>query len=256
MKTRKLSGWVLGMALASGALAPGFAQNAVNPSQTVTSSEKTRAAVLSPAVTTPAARAPLAETASKSLPAAPAATGDPAAKTPPAILSLSPWFYEVERLARAGVDDSVIFAYINNSAGTFNLTADQVIYLKNLGLSPQIINTMIDHDQDLISGARPLTASASPPFPPAVQAALAARLHPAASAATPSPVMAAPSAAPESNIIAPDDNSDEAGTLVYVEPDDVRDQPLSAGPVRVPYAVKLNDPIIMLKLPTFTVPCW
>ena len=256
MKTRKLSGWVLGMALASGALAPGLAQDAINPSPTVTSLEKTGTAVLSPVVTTPTPPAPRAETASKSLPAAPAATGAPVAKPPPAILSLSPWFYEVERLARAGIDDSVIFAYINNTAGTFNLTADQIIYLKNLGLSPQVINTMIDHDQDLISGARPLTASASPPFPPAVQAALEARLHPAVSAATPSPVLTAPSTVPRSSIIAPDDNSDEAGTLVYVEPDDVPDQPLSAGPVRVPYAVKLNDPIIMLKLPTFTVPCW
>jgi hypothetical protein len=244
------------MVLASGAVALGFAQNAINPSPAVTSPEKTGAAVLSPTVTTLAAPATRAETASKSLPAAPAATGDPVAKPPPAIRSLSPWFYEVERLARGGVDDTVIFAYINNTAGTFNLTADQIIYLKNLGLSPQVINTMIDHDQDLISGARPLTASASPPFPPAVQAALAARLHPAGSAAAPSPVLAAPPAAPESTIIAPDDDSDAAGTLVYVEPDDVPDQPQSAGPVRVPYAVKLNDPIIMLKLPTFTVPCW
>jgi hypothetical protein len=169
---------------------------------------------------------------------------------------MSPWFYEVERLARAGVDDSVIFAYINNTAGTFNLTADQVIYLKNLGLSPQVINTMIDHDQELISGARPLPASAPPPFPPAVQAALAARLHPAGSAASPSPVVAAPSTVPWSSIIAPDDDADAGGTLVYVEPDDVPDQPHSAGPVRVPYAVKLNDPIIILKLPSFALPYW
>src|ERR1019366_5185551 len=214
-------------------------QNAVDPSPTVASPEKPGAAVLSPAVTIPAAPAPRAETASKSLPAATAASGAPVAKAPPAILSMSPWFYEVERLARAGVDDTVIFAYINNTAGTFNLTADQIIYLKNLGLSPQVINTMIDHDQDLISGVRPLTASASPPFPPAVQAALEARLHPAVSAATPSPVLTAPSTVPRSSIIAPDDNSDEAGTLVYVEPDDVPDQPLSTGPVRLPYAVKL-----------------
>ena len=169
---------------------------------------------------------------------------------------MSPWFYEVERLARAGVDDTVIFAYINNTAGTFNLTADQVIYLKNLGLSPQVINTMIDHDQDLISGARPLTASAPPPFPPAVQAALAARLHPAAGASTPSAVVAAPSTVPWSSIIAPDDDPDAAGTLVFVEPDDVPDQPRSAGPVRVGYPVKLNDPIIILRLPTFTLPYW
>jgi len=39
-----------------------------------------------------------------------------------------------------------------------------------------------------------------------------------------------------------------------VEPDDVPDQPASLGPVRAPYAVKLNDPIVILKLPSFTVP--
>ncbi|MGO8926679.1 MAG: hypothetical protein ACLQU3_07315 [Limisphaerales bacterium] len=256
MKTRILPGWVLGMALASGALTPGLTQNAINPSPTVASPEKAGAAVLSPPVVTPAVPAPSAETASNSLPATPAVSRAPVTSQSTAIVSLSPWFYEVERLARAGVDDSVLLAYINNTAGTFNLTADQVIYLKNLGLSTQVINTMMDHDQELISGARPMPASAPPPFPPAVQAALAARLHPAGNAPTPSAAPAAPSPAPESTIIAPDDDSDAAGTLVSVEPDDVPDQPRSAGPVRVPYPVKLNDPIIILKLPSFGVPYW
>jgi hypothetical protein len=43
---------------------------------------------------------------------------------------------------------------------------------------------------------------------------------------------------------------------VKVEPDDAPDQPASAGPVRVPYPVKLNDPIIILRLPSFALPCW
>jgi hypothetical protein len=180
----------------------------------------------------------------------------PAANTPPAIISWSPWFYEVERLAKAGVDEGVVQTYINSTAGTFNLTADQVIYLKNLGLSPQMINTMIDHDQELISGARPLTASAPPPLPPSVQAALAARLHPAGDATVPSEAPAPLPPATRSTIIAPDDDSDAARAWVMVEPDDVPDQPRSAGPVRVPYAVKLSDPIVIFRLPTFTVPYW
>ena len=61
---------------------------------------------------------------------------------------------------------------------------------------------------------------------------------------------------PWSSIIAPEDDSDAAGTLVSVKPDDVPNQPRSAGPVRVPYPVKLNDPIIILRLPTFTLPYW
>ena len=34
------------------------------------------------------------------------------------------------------------------------------------------------------------------------------------------------------------------------------EQPEGIGPVRARYAVKLNDPIIMLRVPTLTVPCW
>jgi hypothetical protein len=58
------------------------------------------------------------------------------------------------------------------------------------------------------------------------------------------------------SIIAPDYEPGANGTLVWVEPDDVPEQPASAGPVRVPYAVKLNDPIVVLRLPTFALPCW
>ena len=115
---------------------------------------------------------------------------------------------------------------------------------------------MMDHDQELISGARTLTASAPPPYPPAVQAALAARLHATAAAAAPSATPVASSSAPGGSIIAPDDESDVAGTWAFFEPYDVPEQPASAGPVRVPYAVKLSDPIIIFRLPTFTVPYW
>jgi hypothetical protein len=92
------------MVLASGAITPPFAQNVIDPSPT-------------------AAPAPRAESASGSSPAALAAPGNPATNPPPAIRSLSPWFYEVEQLARASVEDSVIQTYITSSAGTFNLTA-------------------------------------------------------------------------------------------------------------------------------------
>jgi hypothetical protein len=256
MKTRTVPGWVLGLMLAGGALAPGFTHAATEPSSSAVSPEKTGAAVSSPAITAPAAGAPRADATSEPSPAAPATPAQPATNPPPAILSMSPWFYEVERLAKAGVDDGVVQTYINSTAGTFNLTAEQVIYLKNLGLSSQVINTMIDHDQELISGARPLPAAAPPPFPPAVQAALAARLHPAGDAAAPSATPVAPPPEPWSTIIAPDDDSDAAHAWVMVEPDDVPDQPASAGPVRVPYAVKLSDPIVIFRLPTFTVPYW
>lgn len=222
------------MVLASAAIAPGGAQDALKPSQTTVSSSNTVATI--PAPTTAAL---------------PKDAGD---KTRAATFYSSPWVDEVERLTQAGVDEGVVLSYVANSAGTFNLTADQIIHLKSVGASPEVINAMIQHDQELISGARPLTASYPPSLPAALQAALAAHPQPAAATAASPATPPAPAPAP-SQVIANDDFN-ASGDMFFVEPDDVPEQPASAGPVRVPYAVKLNDPIVILKLPSFSVPCW
>ncbi len=256
MKTRTLSGWVLGMVLAGGVVASGFAQNGVDPSQTPVSPAKTGAAVPAPAVTTSVEPGIPSQPAPQPSTAAPALTGNTQDKSLSPIHNLSPWFYEVERLTQARVNEGVVLSYINNEAGAFNLTADQVITLKNLGASPEVISAMLEHDRELNSGERPMTASAPPPLPASVQANLAASLHTTAPASAPPPTVATPSPASSGSIIAPDDASGANGTWVWVEPDDVPDQPASAGPVRVPYAVKLNDPIVVLRLPTFALPGW
>ena len=66
---------------------------------------------------------------------------------PPA--NLSPGAAEVVRLAGSGVGDDVVLAYIQNSQAPFNLTADDVLYLKDIGLSPQVISAMLSHDSTL-----------------------------------------------------------------------------------------------------------
>jgi hypothetical protein len=222
------------MVLVSGAVVPGTAQDALKPSQPTVTSNST-------AVATPA-------------PAAPAVTNKGGDKTSSTILHTSPWVDEVERLTKAGVDEGVVLAYVINSAGTFNLTADQIVRLKNIGVSPQVVNAMIQHDPELIAGARPLTAAPPPSLPAALQAALAAHPQPAVATATPSTASAAPAPAP-AQIIANDDY-DADRDWIYVEPDDVPDQPANLGPVRAPYAVRLNDPIIVLRLPSLSVPYW
>ena len=256
MKTRTLLGWVLGMILAGGTVACGFAQDDLNPSQKAVSPEKSGAAAPSPAVPasmepgTPPQAAPQPSTA------APAKPGIADGKSPSSNRILSPWYYEIQKLTQAGVDEAVVMSYINGSAGTFNLSADQIISLKTLGVSPQVINAMIEHDRELVSGERPLTVSAPPALPPSVQAALEASLHTTTQASPPPASVTTPVDASTASIVAPDDDAEGPGMWVMVEPDDVPDQPASAGPVRVPYAVKLNDPIIILRLPTFTLPCW
>jgi hypothetical protein len=234
MKTRTLSGWVLGMVLASGAVGPGVAQDVLKPSQTT----------LSPSIT--AAAVPAS--------AAPVLTNNASDKSPSSTLYASPWVDEVERLTKAGVDEGVVLAYVINSAGTFNLTADQIVGLKNLNVSPQVVNAMIQHDQELISGARPLRASSPPSLQAAFQAALAAHPQPAVAAAAPLATPAAPSSAPVQIVANDDYNADR--DWIFIEPDDVPDQPDNLGPVRAPYPVKLNDPIIILRLPSFAVPYW
>jgi hypothetical protein len=196
--------------------------------------------------------ATVSSTNAAAAPATPVVASNAAVKSPAANVYASPWMDEVERLTKAGVDEGVVLAYVINTAGTFNLTADQIIHLKNLGVSPQVINAMLQHDQELASGARPMTAPPPPSLPTSFKTALTFPPAPAA-VVTASP--ATPGAPPPgpTPIIAPDDSPPE---WIYVEPDDVPDQPASAGPVRVPYPVKLNDPIIILRLPSFSVPCW
>jgi hypothetical protein len=126
-----------------------------------------------------------------------------------------------------------ITSYITNSAGIFNLSPDHIIYLNHIGVSPRVITVMIQHDQALIPSAPAVTAAAAPSTIPTAS----------------SPPLDAP------QFVASDDswlNEPWEAEESYIPPD----QPESAGPVRVPYTVRLTDPIIILKLPSYTVPWW
>lgn len=201
MKARILPGWVLGIMLASGVTAPGGPENSAAPAST-TVSDITRAAIVPAGASVPAS--------------------DTAGQSPAPDPRLSLWALDVQRLAQAQVDEVVILAFVTNSTGIFNLSADQVIRFKDLGVSPQVINAMLQHDQQLLSGDPPLIAAAMPP---------PADSHFVASAI-----------------------SHDSESLIPDNGDYAPEQPESLGPVRAPYPVKLNDPIIILKLPCITVP--
>jgi len=256
MKTLILARCFLGMVFAGGLAAVGFAHDGLNSSPVIAPSAAIGAAASPGSVTQAAMPMGGSTAAPQSQSPVPTVSGGSGNQASPAALQFSPWVFEVQRLTQAAVDEGVVLSYVTNTAGTFNLTADQIVYLKNLGVSPQVITAMLLHDQDLISGARPLTASSAPPAPSTMQAALAASLHaPNAGAAAPANV-AAPVSDSGGSIIAPDDDAGTGGTWVWVEPDDVPSQSRSADPVRLPYPVKLNDPIIVLTLPSFSLPCW
>src|SRR6266404_1187939 len=58
---------------------------------------------------------------------------------------------EVVKLAESGSSDDVILAFIKNSPSTYNLSADGVIYLKDVGLSAPVVTAMLNHDNSLRS---------------------------------------------------------------------------------------------------------
>jgi hypothetical protein len=216
MKAQMLPYRVLGMAWLAAAAAPLLAQTTPVPPPTTASAPVANAALrpdpAAPTVLAPASAIPLA----------------PAPNSP-----LTAGSAEILSLTQAGLDQSVIRAYITNSPYVFSLSPDHIIYLQGAGVSPQVITAMIRHDQALPTVVPP------PPNPPA----------PFAMPAAPWPVQGAP------QIVA--DFTAGPGDFPEVEEGySVAEQPANVGPVRVPYPVKLNDPIIILRLPTFTVPCY
>jgi hypothetical protein len=64
-------------------------------------------------------------------------------------VNLSPAAAEVVRLVESGSSDDVLTAYIQNSTTLYNLTADQIVYLKDIGISSQVVTAMLNRDSAL-----------------------------------------------------------------------------------------------------------
>jgi len=63
------------------------------------------------------------------------------AQSPPA--TQSPQLQEVVKLTQAKMSDDVILAYIKNSGATYNLSADDILYLNNQGVSQPVISALL-----------------------------------------------------------------------------------------------------------------
>jgi len=164
MKTPIAPIWIAGLVLAMASLPGGLAQNETKRPEPSASG----AAPVAPAAsaTEPSARA-LTSPLELPSPALIALTNDAIVKDrrPPSKIKLSPWATEIVKLAEARIGDDVMLSFIDNS-GTFNLGADQIVYLSDLGVPSQIISAMLQHDQELVSGVRPLTIASEPAYEP------------------------------------------------------------------------------------------
>ena len=84
--------------------------------------------------------------------------------------NLSPAAAEVVKLARSGVSEDVVTAYARNSKAPFNLSADQVVSLKDAGISSSVLAAMLQHDANLrppadLAAPTMVTVQSSPPQP-------------------------------------------------------------------------------------------
>ncbi len=148
-----------------------------------------------PAVTnvlTNAANAPALQVASEPIPEPPA----------PSIPKISAQLQDIVTLAERGVGDDVLLAFVAKAPAPMNLTAEEILYLNDLGISEAVITVMIRHrgtaealaTTPVVPPTNPATAAAAPPPPaPPIVANPAPSNAPAVAAPAPSvTIMAAP----------------------------------------------------------------
>ena len=91
--------------------------------------------------------------------------------------NLSPGLTEIIRLAKGHVDENVILAFIQNSGQTYSPTADEIMYLSNLGLSHTVVAALFKRapsarpEMDAAASTTTVASAGLPPldFPPAAQ---------------------------------------------------------------------------------------
>src|SRR6185503_19844670 len=119
--------------------------------------------------------------------------------------SISPGAAEVAKLAQSGLDNDVILGFINHSQVYYNLTAADIVALKNVGVSSQAVTAMLNHDVVLHNQQLAASSAAMPtgssPVTTADSSASAAPATSSPAAATTVVVTPPPAPAPQVEII-------------------------------------------------------
>ncbi len=53
---------------------------------------------------------------------------------------------EVIKLSNAGLGNDVVLSFVNGSQSLYNLSANDIVHLKDSGVSPAVITAMLNHD--------------------------------------------------------------------------------------------------------------
>jgi hypothetical protein len=144
-------------------------------------------------------------------PAEAAVTSVSSEKPLPSKAKLSIPASELVRLANSGVEESVLLAYVTNSTSTFNLGAEEIIYLNDIGVPSAVVTAMIQHDQALKGATAAMFAANAPTQTPQPMTE-----PPPATPAQEPPAEGQPEAVPppvEAPLTPPEATSDFYGTL-------------------------------------------
>ena len=162
---------------------------------------------------------------------------------------------EILQLTQAGMDESVVISFINSS-GMFQLSADHIVYLNDLGVTGKIIQAMLAHDRENL-GKLPQTTNAAnvSATVQAEQPVTTAEEKPITMDVALENVEAVPQDAKASNQVAVQPEVAVAKRDLLPSKTNPL-QPVSAKrrvlyPVREPYPVELTAPIVFLDAPTF-----
>jgi hypothetical protein len=173
---------------------------------------------------------------------------------------------QVIQLTQSGIDESVVLSYIRN-LGAFNLVADHIIYLNDVGVSSRIVNAMLAHDREITSRQDSSTSTnnlvPSLNVPVAADASLSHAQNLIGTAQT----VAAMDKHCHGTVPQSVNVSTDAQATALSEIESSKRAPVTSAkpslfqpttekrkalyPVREPYPVELTVPIVLLEYPTF-----
>lgn len=99
---------------------------------------------------------------------------------------------DVLKLSRAQVNEDVTVNYIRNSGTIYNLAPNDIVYLRNEGVSDRVINTMLDQRKTVPAETAAQSGAAAPQTPVSSYASAAAAPQYAPTYVQPSPVYVQP----------------------------------------------------------------
>lgn len=163
---------------------------------------------------------------------------------------------QILQLTQAGMDETVITSFISNS-GSFQLSADHIVYLNDLGVSSRVIQAMLEHDREKLVASSQNTNASNVSLALQQETASATSVEQAVSQSL--ALANAQAQAKSQQVVVVGASSAKTENLVKEDP--VVAQKLTSRqtvpkkkvfyPVRAPYPVELTAPIVFLDAPTY-----